>query len=61
MTCGRYGSDDIERDACAGWNADSQSRRLTIVFHYARCQDSDAEITVQVEEASSPAPRDGVT
>jgi hypothetical protein len=55
MTCERCGSDDVARDACLGWDVDSQSWRLTAVFYYAHGHACEGE-TLQAQDVRLPAP-----
>jgi len=54
MAGARCGSDEITRDAWAGWDTYSQMWQLMTVFDNADCHDCDTETIFDVQDALVP-------
>jgi hypothetical protein len=56
MTCDHCGSDEVGREAWAGWDVDSQSRRLTAILDYAHCHVCEGKTALQAQDVRPSAP-----
>ena len=61
MICAHCGSDAVGRDACASWDAESETWQLATVFDYAHCNACDGETTLRAQQFLADAAIDAAS